>query len=98
MEQVKSRRTIKLKKSFIPLWKRSRTRDERLLDVNWSKLTPRMKEVADLLGRGLEIHEIAARLGLEVGTVYNYSYMIGDRLNLKGIEEVRTAARNSIIR
>lgn len=48
----------------------------------YSELTPREKEVLDLIGQDMSNAEIAERLTVEVGTVKNHVHNILDKLNV----------------
>lgn len=50
-------------------------------------LTPRQQQIADHLARGLSYPEIAAELGISVGTVRNYACQAMDRIpNPEGLK------------
>ncbi|MEZ4732788.1 MAG: response regulator transcription factor [Caldilineaceae bacterium] len=49
----------------------------------WDELTPREREVLDLLARGLSNQEIADELFIEVGTVKNHVHSIFRKLDIR---------------
>lgn len=53
--------------------------------------TDRQRQVFDLMGAGLVMHDIAARLGVGVKAVQGYACIIGDRLGLSS-HQVRALA------
>jgi DNA-binding CsgD family transcriptional regulator len=66
-------------------------REERLAGVDWEKLKPRERKVADLLVAGLTHEEIGKSLGIKTGTVREYCYSINRMLGLKGMKELEMA-------
>jgi two-component system, NarL family, nitrate/nitrite response regulator NarL len=50
--------------------------------ADYQELTPREREILDLIGEGLGNQEIADRLIIEVGTVKNHVHSILDKLNV----------------
>jgi DNA-binding NarL/FixJ family response regulator len=62
------------------------------------KLTPRQREVLQLLAEGLQAKEIAVRLKLSPRTVEFHKYRIMDELGLRTAAEIaRYAARHGIV-
>ena len=62
------------------------------------KLTPRQREVLQLLAEGLQVKEIAVRLDLSPRTVEFHKYRIMDELGLRTTAELsRYAARHGIV-
>jgi DNA-binding NarL/FixJ family response regulator len=56
-------------------------------------LTPREREIAELVAAGLSNKEIARRLGLTLGTVKHYVHQILDKTGLRGRVAIATAAQ-----
>jgi DNA-binding NarL/FixJ family response regulator len=56
-------------------------------------LAPREQEVARLIADGLSNKEIAARLGISVGTVKHYVHQILDKTGLPGRVAIATSLR-----
>ncbi len=67
--------------------------------ANGEDLTPREKEIFDLIGEGLSNREIAKRLVIEVGTVKNHVHKVLQKLDVRNREEAAACwygnARNS---
>jgi DNA-binding CsgD family transcriptional regulator len=91
---VKKRIFIKKKKFF----KRQKApvdpmvkRDARMANVDWGRLEPRERKVAEFLGEGLSVEEIGIRLGIATRTAQEYCYSINRKLGLKGMEELTIA-------
>jgi DNA-binding NarL/FixJ family response regulator len=63
-------------------------------DTQLSELTPREREVLELLGQGLSNQEIARRLVIEVGTVKNHVHNILKKLDLNSRRDLMV--RNSV--
>jgi DNA-binding NarL/FixJ family response regulator len=57
-------------------------------DYDTFDLTPREREVLELLGHGLSNHEIAAELVVEVGTVKNHVHNILKKLDISSRRDV----------
>jgi DNA-binding NarL/FixJ family response regulator len=51
-------------------------------DVRWEQLTPREREILELMGRGLSNKQIAHRLGIEVPTAKNHVHRIFEKLGI----------------
>ena len=66
-------------------------------DAQLSELTPREREVLELLEQGLSNQEIARRLVIEVGTVKNHVHNILKKLDLNSRRDltVRNSVKNS---
>ena len=66
-------------------------------DAQLSELTPREREVLDLLEQGLSNQEIARRLVIEVGTVKNHVHNILKKLDLNSRRDltVRSSVKNA---
>jgi len=62
-------------------------------EIEWHRLSRRELEVAVLIGGGLELKEIAERMGITRGMVRNYCYAIVRRLGMRGKEEMIKLAR-----
>jgi DNA-binding NarL/FixJ family response regulator len=54
-------------------------------------LTPRQREVVDMLARGLDAVEIAAELGISRWTVHNHAKEAAQRLGVQGCRARITA-------
>ena len=63
-------------------------------DAQFSELTPREREVLELLEQGLSNQEIARRLVIEVGTVKNHVHNILKKLDLNSRRDL--TVRNSV--
>jgi len=62
------------------------------------KLTPRQREVLQLLAEGLQVKEIAVKLNVSPRTVEFHKYRIMDELGLRTAAELgRYAARHGIV-
>ena len=62
------------------------------------RLTPRERQIVQLLGEGLSNKEVAAKLGISVKTAETHRSRIMAKLNLRSVGElVRYAVRNGII-
>lgn len=67
-------------------------------DRKVSRLTPRQKEIVQLLGEGKTTKEVAAVLGLSIKTAETHRANIMRRLNCHSVTElVRYAARNRLV-
>lgn len=63
----------------------------------FSVLTPREREVAQLLSEGLSTRQIAKRLSLSVKTIDTHRYQVLKKLNLRGIADLtRLALREGL--
>jgi DNA-binding NarL/FixJ family response regulator len=64
----------------------------------WDKMTPRQREVLQLLAEGLQVKEIASKLGVSPRTVEFHKYRIMDELGLRTAAEIaRYAARHGMV-
>lgn len=69
-----------------------------LEETDRSRLTPREREIMQLLAEGLSNKEIGARLGIGIKTVETHRTNIMNKLNLHSVSDlVRYAVRNKII-
>jgi DNA-binding NarL/FixJ family response regulator len=67
-------------------------------DPDRARLTPREREIMQLLAEGLSNKEIGARLGIGIKTVETHRTNIMNKLNLHSVSDlVRYAVRNRII-
>jgi DNA-binding NarL/FixJ family response regulator len=72
--------------------------DERDSSVTASRLTPRQREILQLLAEGKSSKEVAAALGLSIKTAETHRANIMSRLNCHSVSDlVRYAIRNQII-
>jgi DNA-binding NarL/FixJ family response regulator len=70
---------------------RAHTTDRRLLE----SLTPRERQILDLIGRGCSNPEIANRLFIEVGTVKNHVHSIFRKLHVRNRQQAALHWRSS---
>jgi len=64
----------------------------------FDRLTPREREVLQLLAEGLVMKEVGARLGITARTVAFHKYQISDKLGLRSTAElVRFAAEHRLV-
>jgi DNA-binding NarL/FixJ family response regulator len=73
-------------------------RKEEVVDAKQTRLTPRQREIVQLLAEGKSSKEVAAQLGLSVKTAETHRANIMRRLDCHSVSElVRYAVRNNII-
>jgi len=69
------------------------------IEKPFETLTPRQREILQLIAEGLTTKEIASRLALSIKTVETHRSQIMDRLNIRDIAGlVRYAIRSGIVR
>ena len=67
---------------------RSRDRDRQQLIARLAELSPRQKEVMNLVARGLSNKQIALQLGISPRTVENYRAWVMERMDARNVAEL----------